>query len=103
MFAGRGWRRENKETAYLDDGFAANEVSAAPDGDASAGAVHHLLTSLDQLADVREPRRAVCVREQRVLAPDVAQAVGDTAALATILLESDDTDHIVQVVLPRKV
>lgn len=89
--------------SYLDNGLAANEVSAAANSNAAVRAVDYILAALNQAAQVAELCSAVCVGEEHVLAAGVTEAMGDGAALAAVALELDNADDVVEAFLLRKV
>lgn len=88
---------------YLNYGLAADQVAPASDGNATVRAVHHILTALNQLAQVAKLGGAIGVGKYDVLTAGVAEAVRDTATLAAVLGQGDDADDIVQPTIASKV
>ena len=86
---------EVSEARSLDDGGAADQVRARPDGHAAAVLVFDALAALDESSEVREAAGAVGVGEDNVAPTDVPHAVGHGAAFASVLLQADDADAAV--------
>lgn len=80
------------EQGPLDRVFAVDQVRAAPDPHSPVLRVLRAHASVDQSADVRDPRRAVCVCECDVCSPRVPHAVGHGAAFAAVFFERDHAD-----------
>lgn len=89
-----GAHEEVAQRRALNHGVAADQVAPAADGDAPVASVDDFLAALDQFSQVAKPGSAVGVGEESVFPTHVAQTMGDTAALAAVLLERYDSQDI---------
>lgn len=79
-----GVHEEVAELGALDDGVAADEVSAGPDRDGAPALVLRFLACRHQLTQVRDVTGPVRVREHNVLAPCVPHPMCHRPALAPV-------------------
>lgn len=74
-------------------------MAAATNGNTAVAGIDDILAALNEVAEVREARGAVRVRENNVGTAHVAEAVCHSAAFATVLGKFDNTQDVVQLVL----
>lgn len=89
--------------AYLDNGFTANEMGTAADGNTTARAIHNIFDAFNQSRHIAKPRCAICISEQGILAAHMTKSMSDTAALAPVLSQRHNPQDIMQAILLRKI
>lgn len=77
-------------------------MRATPNSNASVRPINHLFASLNEFPNITEPARTIRVREKRILAPHMSQSMRNAPTLAPIPLQGHYTNHIMQLMLPRK-
>jgi hypothetical protein len=78
-------------------------MGSAANGHASARTINNLLDALNQLRHIAKSRRTVCISKERILAANMTKAMRNAAALAPVLGQRHNSQHIVQAVLLREI
>lgn len=78
-------------------------MSSAANGHASARTINNLFDALNQLRHIAKSRRTVCVSKERILAANMTKAMRNAAALAPVLGQRYNSQHIVQAILLREI
>lgn len=98
-----GLHQEVAQGGALDNCLAADQMATAANGNAAVAGINDILAALDEITQIGEARGAIRVSKDDVGTAHVAEAVGHSAAFATVLVQFDDAQDVMKFMFAAEV